>query len=71
MTTSIQDITRQLSQTKDLCSDVRFGQMLAMIGELVNDSTGKTLWEVEDEDFAAAIERLHDDLSRRTSTQVA
>jgi hypothetical protein len=45
---------------------MRFGQLVATIGLLAEDETGRGLWDVEDEQFAAAVERLAADLSRRT-----
>ncbi len=33
-----------------------------MLGE---DSTGRSLWDIEDDELAAAAERFADDLSRR------
>jgi hypothetical protein len=45
--------------------ELRFGQLVAIIGQLAEDETGHNLWDVEDEEFAAAVERLALDLSRR------
>ncbi|MEX0716082.1 MAG: hypothetical protein WD066_05825 [Planctomycetaceae bacterium] len=41
--------------------------MIAIIGELAQDETGHSLWDVEDADFAAALERFAHDLARRDS----
>ena len=48
--------------------ELRFGQLVAIIGELAEDETGRNLWDVEDEEFAAAVERFAADLSRREQT---
>jgi hypothetical protein len=39
--------------------------MLATIGMLGEDATGRSLWELEDEELAAAVERFASDLERR------
>jgi hypothetical protein len=39
--------------------------LLAIIGELAQDETGHSLWDVEDPDFAAALERFAEDMARR------
>jgi hypothetical protein len=44
---------------------MRFGQVIATIGLLAEDEMGHSLWEVEDAEFAAAIERFTQDLARR------
>ena len=36
-----------------------------LVGDLAADETGHSLWEVEDADFAAALERFAADLARR------
>lgn len=48
-----------------LCPDMRLGQLLTTIGMLGEDSTERSLWDIEDEDLFAAIERLAADLARR------
>jgi hypothetical protein len=48
-----------------LCPEMRFGQLIATIGLLAEDETGRNLWDVEDNEFAAAVERFAKDLSRR------
>jgi hypothetical protein len=44
---------------------MRFGQLVATIGLLAEDETGRNLWDIEDGEFAAAMERFAADLSRR------
>ena len=48
-----------------LCPEMRFGQLVATIGMLAEDETGRNLWNIEDGEFAAALERFATDLSRR------
>ncbi|HVS38799.1 MAG TPA: hypothetical protein VMS17_24800 [Gemmataceae bacterium] len=37
---------------------MRFGQLVAAAGLLAEDETGHSLWDVEDAEFAAAVERF-------------
>jgi hypothetical protein len=55
----------RLDEVHRLCPDMRLGQLLATVGMLAEDATGRSLWDVEDDDLAAAIERFGADLSRR------
>ncbi|HEV3262513.1 MAG TPA: hypothetical protein VG013_37015 [Gemmataceae bacterium] len=57
----------RLAEVRGRCPQLRFGQLLATIGLLAEDETGHSLWEVEDAEFAAALERLAADLPRRGS----
>jgi hypothetical protein len=45
---------------------MRLGQVLATVGMLGEDSTGRSLWDIEDDKLSAAVERFAGDLSRRT-----
>lgn len=62
-------ILEQLGDVRARCPELRFGQLLAIIGELAQDETGHSLWDVEDSDFAAALERFAEDMARRGSGQ--
>jgi hypothetical protein len=56
MTTPTQ--TEALGVLSELCSlapDIRFGQMLAHIGFLGQDQTGRSLWDIEDEQLLAVL----------------
>src|SRR5262249_31282546 len=46
---------------------MRFGQFLATVGTLGEDDTGRSLWDIEDEELAVALERFARDLSPRQS----
>ena len=59
----------RLDEVRRLCPDMRLAQFLATVAMLGEDSTGRSLWDIEDEEFAAAVERFATDLSRR-STEV-
>jgi hypothetical protein len=58
-------ILKKLEQAREQAPDLRFGQLIAIIGELATDETGHSLWDVEDDDFLAALDRFTGDLARR------
>ena len=58
-------VLERLCEVRELCPEMRFGQVLATIGLLAQDETGHSLWEVEDAEFATALERFAADLARR------
>ena len=58
-------LLRRLDEVRRLCPEMRIGQFMATVGELGEDDTGRSLWDIEDEEFAAALERFARDLSRR------
>jgi hypothetical protein len=60
-------ILEQLGDVRIRCPELRFGQLIAIIGELAQDDTGLCLWDVEDPDFAAALDRFAADMARRGS----
>jgi len=64
-TASSIDFLHRLAVVRQLCPEIRFGQLVAIIGQLAEDETGRNLWDVEDGEFAAAVERFATDLSRR------
>lgn len=55
----------RLAEARELCPEMRFGQLLATVGLLAEDETGHGLWQVEDGELAAALERFAADLARR------
>jgi hypothetical protein len=58
------DALQRLRQVHRLCPDIRLGQLLATIGMLGEDATGRSSRDIEDEDLSAAIERFAADLAR-------
>jgi hypothetical protein len=60
-------ILEQLGDVRARCPELRFGQLVAIIGELAQDETGYSLWDVEDADFSAALERFARDLAARNA----
>lgn len=62
-------ILEQLAAVRQRDPELRFGQLIAIVGELAQDDAGHSLWDVEDADFAAALERFTKDMARRESTR--
>ena len=62
------DLIARLADLHELSPDVRFGQLLANLGFLVEDQTDRTLWDVEDADLLAVMEKHQDELARRHAT---
>jgi hypothetical protein len=66
-TESLADLLERLAEVRGRCPEMGFGQLLATIGMLAEDETGHSLWELEDAQFAAAVEKFAADLARRGS----
>lgn len=58
-------VLHRLETVRRLCPEMRLGQILAAVGMLGEDSTGRSLWDIEDDQLSAAVERFASDLSRR------
>lgn len=65
VTSGLDQILSELEEVRVRCPELRFGQLIATIGMLAEDETGHSLWDVEDGDFAAALERFAADMARR------
>ena len=61
------DVLLRLQEVHRLCPEMRLGQLLATVGMLGEDSTGRSFWDIEDCDLSAAIERFASDLRRRAN----
>ncbi|HEX3148372.1 MAG TPA: hypothetical protein VHR66_09835 [Gemmataceae bacterium] len=55
-----------LSELCDLSPDVRLGQLLAHLGFLGEDQTGRSLWDVDDEQLLAVLYHHRAELMGRT-----
>lgn len=64
-------ILGQLGDVRARCPELRFGQLIATIGMLAEDETGHSLWDVDDADFAAALEHFAVDMARRGAAAAA
>jgi hypothetical protein len=60
-----QEILTKLARVCELSEDVRFGQMMAFLGFLAEDTIGRGLWDVEDEELIRVIQKHAEDLLRR------
>ena len=59
------ELIEKLAELQQLSPDVRFGQLLANLGFLVEDQTDQSLWDVEDATLLEVIENHRADLLRR------
>ncbi|HEV3387069.1 MAG TPA: hypothetical protein VG097_19780 [Gemmata sp.] len=67
---SVGNLLEHLAELRARCPELRFGQLIATIGILAEEETGLTLWDVEDADFVAALERFAGDLAQRGSERL-
>jgi hypothetical protein len=65
MPTTHHELIEKLSDLRELSPDVRFGQLLANLGFLVEDQTNRSLWDVEDAELLAIMESHRSDLLGR------
>jgi hypothetical protein len=59
-----------LTLLAELCEhspDVRLGQLLAHLGLLGEDQTGRSLWDIDDEQLLAVMRHHRDELSHRAT----
>jgi hypothetical protein len=63
--TTRHELLEKLASLCDLSPDVRFGQLLANLGFLVEDQTDQTLWDIEDEPLLTVMEWHRAELSKR------
>jgi hypothetical protein len=61
-------LLNRLGALRRLCHEMQLGQLMATLGLLGEDATGRSLWDIEDDELADALERFSDDLMRRAST---
>jgi hypothetical protein len=59
------ELIEKLADLQQLSPDVRFGQLLANVGFLVEDQTDQSLWEVEDARLLEVMEKHRVDLLKR------
>ena len=59
------DLIEKLVDLQRLSPDVRFGQLLANLGLLVEDQTDRSLWDVEDARLLEVMETHRAELMRR------
>jgi len=59
-----------LSELCELSPDVRLGQLLAHLGFLGEDQTGRSLWDIDDEQFLAVLYHHRAELAGRQSNAI-
>ena len=59
------DVLHRLEEVHRSCPDMRLGQLLATVAMLGEDATGRSLWDIDDDELLAAVERFASDLARR------
>lgn len=63
--TTQNELIEKLADIHQLSPDIRFGQLLANLGFLVEDQTDQPLRDVEDDRLLEIMERHRADLARR------
>ena len=58
-------LLERVAEVRSRCPEMRAGQFLATIALLAEDQTGHSLWDVDDSEFAEALERFAADLAQR------
>jgi hypothetical protein len=61
-------LSERLEEVRQLCPELRIGQMIATIAMLGEDTTGRSLRDLDDSEFFEAIERFAADLRNRTNS---
>ena len=56
-----------LAELCELSPDVRLGQLMAHLGLLGEDETGRTLWDIDDDQLLAVMQRHRGELAGRTA----
>jgi hypothetical protein len=63
--TTQHELIEKLADIHQLSPDVRFGELLANLGFLVEDQTDQTLRDIEDDRLLEVMEKHRVDLARR------
>ena len=58
------DVFQRLREVHRCCPEMHLGQLLATVAMLGEDSTGRSLWDIEDDELSAAVERFAGDLAQ-------
>lgn len=61
------EVLAVLGELCELSPDVRLGQLLAHLGFLGEDQTGRTLWDIDDEQLLAVLYHHRSELMARTT----
>lgn len=63
--TTQHELLEKLTCLWELSPDVRFGQLLANLGFLVEDQTDQSIWDIEDEQLLRVMDWHRVELSKR------
>jgi hypothetical protein len=63
-----QEALAVLAELCELSPDARLGQLLAHLGFLGEDQTGRSLWDIDDEQLLAVLYHHRSELVARTQT---
>jgi hypothetical protein len=58
-----------LAEVMNLSPDVRLGQLLAHLGFLGQDQTGRSLWDIDDEQLLAVLYHHREELTARAQRE--
>jgi hypothetical protein len=64
ITPARREILQHLERLSELAPDVRFGQLVAFLPELADESVG-SIWDIDDDQLLAAVRRQIADLTAR------
>lgn len=65
--TTQREVLTLLAEVWALAPDVRLGQLMAQLGFLGEDRTGRTLWDIDDEELLAVLTQHRGGLLARTN----
>jgi hypothetical protein len=62
MNQKLMEVVLQVHQN---ASDMRIGQLFATLGLISEEMTGRTLWDIDDDELLLVVERFRQDLLTR------
>jgi hypothetical protein len=65
-----QIVLDKLAEVWELATDIRFGQLMANLSVLAEDTTGASVWDIEDEEMIKVLERHRFELSQLRANAV-
>lgn len=66
-----QDLLNRIAALCPLADDMRLGQLLATLGWLGEDMTGRNLWDIEDDELLGVVDRFRQDLAQREPSRTS
>ena len=64
------ELVEAIAALADVAPSMRFGQLLAALGEICGDLHGRGLWEAEDQELLEAAWKLHKDIEVNLPVEV-